>query len=252
MGIAVQSCILLNRLIPARAKRLSYVDREYTSTLRKFAWYAAYIELRGATVLDAGCGQGGRTVYYAERGCREVVGVDTDPHNIEVAAAFARKRLTPNVRFLPARLERLPFSAATFDIVFLDDVVEHLVRPILMDALRECGRVLKPGGRLCLGFPPWTAHHASHLPVRIPWCHLLFSTDTLVDVTQRITADAHLVPQFLELNRITVQEFDALVPALGFRVIHYERHMIRNHAWLGRIPRLRDYTTSEVTAVLTV
>jgi SAM-dependent methyltransferase len=256
VGIAVQSCILLNRLIPARRKacneQASYADHEYTSTVRKLGWYAGQVELRGATVLDAGCGHGGRTVYYAERGCREVIGVDAEPYNIERAAAFARKRQTRNVRFLRARLEHLPFAAATFDIVLLNDVVEHLVRPVLIDALRECGRVLKPGGRLCVDFPPWTAHHASHLPLGIPWCHLLFSTDTLVGVTQRISADARLVPQFLELNRITIQEFDALVHALGFRVIHYERRMIRNHAWLERIPGLRDYVTSEVTAVLSV
>lgn len=47
--------------------------------------------------------------------------------------------------------ERLPFAAASFDLVYSIEVFEHLHRPY--DVLKECHRVLKPGGFLVVSTP---------------------------------------------------------------------------------------------------
>ncbi|MDQ7831932.1 MAG: methyltransferase domain-containing protein [Desulfovibrionaceae bacterium] len=44
----------------------------------------------------------------------------------------------------------LPFPDAAFDAVFLSLSVEYLTRP--REVFAQCARVLKPGGRLCVGF----------------------------------------------------------------------------------------------------
>jgi SAM-dependent methyltransferase len=57
--------------------------------------------------------------------------------------------------------ENMPFPDGHFDVVFSNQVFEHLPDPAL--ALREAVRVLRPGGRLILTVPGvWPTHEAPH------------------------------------------------------------------------------------------
>ncbi len=104
-------------------------------------------DLAGRRVLDAGCGDGMLACAAAARGA-EVTGVDPDPAMLTAA----RRRATDagvSVTFLDGRIERLPFADASFDVV-----VAITVLCFVEDAaavLRECARVLRPGGHLVLG-----------------------------------------------------------------------------------------------------
>ncbi len=96
------------------------------------------------TVLDAGCGVGTNLGWMSElTGPRPVVGVDV------AEAALERCRHRP-VRAALARasVARLPFTSASFDVVLLADVLQHLMIEEETAALGELRRVLRPGGRL--------------------------------------------------------------------------------------------------------
>jgi SAM-dependent methyltransferase len=91
----------------------------------------------GQTVLDAGCGSGAFLRVAADRGA-VVSGIDAS----EALLAIARERV-PDADLTLGDLQRLPYAGDTFDAVtgfcsffFADDMVE---------ALREAGRVAKPG-----------------------------------------------------------------------------------------------------------
>ena len=262
MPLAEQICLVLNKLVPktkvvGRDSPESYSEAEYNSTSSLLQLFSRHIDLRGKTVLDAGCGLGGRTVFYAEQGCKRVVGLDLDENHIKCSNAFAAKRQVRNVEFKVGRLDAQPFEPATFDIIFLNDVVEHIDRSLLVGAFEECKRVIKIDGRICIDFPPWTSHHASHLYdyIHVPWCQLIFSTDTLVNVTKRFnpkprTGKASYIEHFLELNRLTIKEFDELVRTVGLRIVHYELRMVRDIRVFKYIPIVRKYMVSSVIAVL--
>ena len=54
-------------------------------------------------------------------------------------------------RYPDIDMHRMPFPDGSFDIVTHSDTLEHVEDPV--QALRECRRVLKPGGSLCFTVP---------------------------------------------------------------------------------------------------
>ncbi|MGZ4208912.1 MAG: class I SAM-dependent methyltransferase [Actinomycetota bacterium] len=97
--------------------------------------------VRGARVLDAGCGEGYGTDLLSGVAA-SVTGVDLEEPVIRRAAARYSR-----ARFETANLVSLPFPDASFDAVVSLQVIEHLHSP--QEFLAECARVLVPGG-LCI------------------------------------------------------------------------------------------------------
>jgi SAM-dependent methyltransferase len=90
--------------------------------------------------LDVGCGAGGTLAVLATRG--SWVGVDADP------AALGLSRRRGLAGLAGGSAEALPFRTGTFTACLCLDLLYH--RNILSEggALRECHRVLRPGGLL--------------------------------------------------------------------------------------------------------
>ena len=94
-------------------------------------------------VLDVGCGGGLATACLMQRGAR-VVGLDLSRASLHVAARQTRRPGHPEAVFICGRAETLPFTDASFDVVWCTDVLEHLAD--LPAAIAQIARVLKPGG----------------------------------------------------------------------------------------------------------
>jgi ubiquinone biosynthesis O-methyltransferase len=104
-------------------------------------------DVSGCRVLDVGCGDGELALELARRGAI-VTGIDASAAMIDAAKGRA-KRHDAEIVFEVAMAERLPFSAAQFEVVtaitilcFVDDAA-----PVF----REIARVLRPGGRFIIG-----------------------------------------------------------------------------------------------------
>ncbi|MBN2508043.1 MAG: class I SAM-dependent methyltransferase [Verrucomicrobia bacterium] len=96
---------------------------------------------QGKRLLDASAGDGHSSRLYRDGGF-EVVASNYDPSEFSVEGI-------PCVR---ADLnERWPFDDAAFDVVVLQEVIEHLENVPLV--FREARRLLKPGGCLIFSTP---------------------------------------------------------------------------------------------------
>lgn len=101
-------------------------------------------EMRGpvkgtARFLEVGCGAGGVLKAARDMGI-SAVGTEVSPE----AAEYAIQNEGFDIRI--GLLEDLKLPAKAFDIILLHDVIEHVPSP--MQLLRECARLLAPGGVL--------------------------------------------------------------------------------------------------------
>jgi ubiquinone/menaquinone biosynthesis C-methylase UbiE len=100
--------------------------------------------LPGARLLDVGTGTGHTALAFA-RGGADVVGLDMTQAMLAQAQALAAERGT-RLDAVRSYAESLPFPAGAFDAVACRYCAHHFRDNPL--AIREMGRVLRPGGRL--------------------------------------------------------------------------------------------------------
>lgn len=95
-------------------------------------------------LLDIGCG-GGRYLYRMQRHGWQVEGIDFD------AQATRRVSERYGIKTYTGDLLAASLPEASFDAITMSHAIEHLVDPAAI--LRECLRILKPGGKLILVTP---------------------------------------------------------------------------------------------------
>ena len=108
-------------------------------------WGLEQVAIRATdTVLDIGCG-GGRTVQKLAARAARVWGVDFSETSVAAARALNADAIAAGrVAIEHASVEKLPFGAATCDVVTA--VETHYYWPDLVANFREVLRVLRPGG----------------------------------------------------------------------------------------------------------
>lgn len=101
----------------------------------------------GLCVLDLASGVGDPALSIAEAigPSGRVTASDLGPGMISLAEELARKKSLSNIEFREASAESLPFADQSYDVLTCRFGVMFF--PDLAKALRECLRVLKPGGR---------------------------------------------------------------------------------------------------------
>lgn len=127
-----------------------------------YHWVVRELPLPGGVVVEAGCGEGYGGALLAAAGAALVLGLDLDEPTLRhVATRY------DDVRPARANLVHLPCRTGGVDLVVSSQVVEHLWDQDRF--VRECARVLRPGGRLVLTtpnrrtFPPGNPFHSREL-----------------------------------------------------------------------------------------
>jgi SAM-dependent methyltransferase len=157
---------------PAKIQRArEHLREEWTGEVTVAAWRKWHAQIaaftRGATealleaahlrpgmrVLDLACGVGDPALSIAQEVAPSgrVTATDLGPGMMSLAEELARKKGLTNIEFREANAESLPFTDASYDVLTCRFGIMFF--PDLAKALRECLRVLKPGGRVA--FVAW-------------------------------------------------------------------------------------------------
>jgi tocopherol O-methyltransferase len=159
-----------------------------------------------SSILDAGCGIGGSALYLAERYQARVMGITLSPVQAKrakerAAAAGLAGEAPPCADFAVVDALNTPFEDQQFDLIWSMESGEHM--PDKAAFLRECYRLLKPGGQLLMA----------------TWCHR--PTDSLAGpLTQDEQALLGQIYRLYALPYVlSLPEYGELATAAGFQSI---------------------------------
>ena len=225
----------------------------YLDYVRRFSLIGPHVR-----ILEIGCGEGGNLLPFARLGC-EVTGLDLAAGKIENAKEFFREKGAEGA-FFYADFFEFPLQDKPFDLILVHDVVEHIAPEDKQRFLERVREFLAPGGVAFFAFPAWQMPFGGHQqnctrkPLRAPWIHLLpkFLYRGLLRLFKE--PENH-VSELLDIyrSRMTVERFERLSKAAGFKVVnrtlwfinpHYKAKFglnpVRLRLGLDRIPGLRN------------
>lgn len=271
---------VLNKLIPSDAWNGASVEQtydeyflwQYKSSSRIFDCYPGF-DVRGKSVLEIGCGTGGRSSFLASLGANRVVGIDINAEEIELARKLSQQHyphLSDRLEFAVS-VENGRLDIGDFDYCVLVDCLEHVVSPPAM--MRLAHGYLKEGGKCyasCYGF---YHHRGSHTGL-LPFINVFFSDETILNVIRDRISRSDYVPCRFDssppierwrgiydlrdrpgehLNKLRVSDMEKLVKYSIFRcarmtVVGFGNHrlLLKSVDWLRHIPIYREVYHSYV------
>ncbi|WP_216618019.1 class I SAM-dependent methyltransferase [Corallococcus carmarthensis] len=125
-------------------------------------------DLRGRRVLDVGCGEGSNAVLMARFGA-EVLGIDVSPGSIALCQRRAElDGVAQRTRFTCAPLDTVELPPGSFDVIWGDGVLHHLI-PELDTVMEKLTGWAKPGALFVFSEPvclsPWLRRLRMNLPI---------------------------------------------------------------------------------------
>jgi SAM-dependent methyltransferase len=131
--------------------RDAYLGRDVDDSYERFVVSSEFAEVKrilgsrvgGASVLDLGSGTGIASAAFCAVGAARVVAVEPDP-SVEVGRGAMARLRERRFEVIDGVGESLPLPDGSMDIVYCRQVLHHARD--LDQVLRECARVLKPGG----------------------------------------------------------------------------------------------------------
>jgi SAM-dependent methyltransferase len=261
-GLGARVLVTLNRRLDRLARPHYFQEEQYSKWLAEKGavlyrqFYSKYVDLAGASILDVGCGVGGKLRAYAVAGPKRVCGIDI---NVTAVASAARPLSCYQVpcEFLAGDASRLPFADGSFDVAISDDGFDHFAEPL--DVLQEMIRVVRPRGSVLISFVPYYSNNCSHLAeyISVPWPHVLFSRNAIRGALGAIAAErasatrpADVFNVLQTLSRMTVRRF--IDELLRCRDVELVRLHLRSRAWARGLLHIAGVREPFVDAVYCV
>ena len=272
-------CMTVNKLfkLPVHPFNLNnegkktYAQWQYEKGIDTIKFYLKHNTVdemfKDKVVLDIGCGAGGKTIYYASKGVKEITGIEIlEKYRNEAENLAMNYNLQDKFKFVQGDASNMPFEDEIFDTIIMNDAMEHVDQPEMV--LRECYRVLKKNGKLYLNFPPYNHPYGAHLSdaIGIPWVHVFFSEKTLINTYKelvknlpdgaeridfRISKNQDGREYFSYINKMSIKRANNILQNSDFELEYYSEEPLRSFfKYPARMPFLKEYLVKMVVCVL--
>jgi ubiquinone/menaquinone biosynthesis C-methylase UbiE len=141
------------------------------------------------TILDMGCGSGNILIETSKK-VNKAYGADISRSALEFISKRISSEKIHNVELILSDGNSLPLKDSMFDLVISTDVIEHFEKPGKI--IRECYRLLRPGGLLFLTTP----NYSSFWPV-------METLSDMLSLTPKMAGEQHLS----KFNRKSLSRF---------------------------------------------
>jgi len=157
--------------------------------------------LPGTRLLDFGCGSGEVVKVSSDHGVRTAVGYDIIPKE-GVVTHFEEVR-----------------SKGPYDVVIVNDVLDHLVGETIKGAMEKIASVTVPFGHILVRCHPYISRTGTHLPqygINKAYAHLVlpnlegdytFFTRVPIQIYQEAFAKNHLQVDYKLFNKQVLEDF---------------------------------------------
>jgi cyclopropane fatty-acyl-phospholipid synthase-like methyltransferase len=209
--------------------------------------------ITGKDVLDFGCGTGAKDKkLLAYRPCM-ITGIDLSARAIPIAKELEAR----NLKFMNKDIKAIK-GEEKYDSIISYTAFEHISRPDMLTVLRAMYRLLRKNGNIVIVYNHYNDRFGSHLKEHIycPWPQMIFDENYLFEFwnvkharDKSCTEEAYFARDykhgvgthnagcFMNLNKFTVKEFEAVVATSGLRI---EKEIFYSRSFLCRIPLLKN------------
>jgi len=243
-GINRADSIMEQERLAVETARVRY---EYESSIDFVQTYFPnfdIINFRGKKLLEIGSFTGGALVIWMEKyGFKNGNGIDVKAIYAVAGNKFAAEK-SVRAEFTHGFAENLPYESNTFEYIFTHDVLEHVMS--VEEAINECSRVLKPGGKLFCVFPPYYQPLESHLTMatRIPALHWIFSGKILAQAYYEVLNERGRDADWYAPKSPMLESWEKLPSLNGITVAGFRRIIEKERKWIvryqGKAPILSD------------
>lgn len=189
----------------------------------------------GSRVLEIGCGEGGVLKPFMEQGAY-CVGVDLNKKRVDFAAEFLAEEVAAGkMEFLYQNVYDADFLTRfehSFDLIILKDVIEHV--PGQEQFIPYLKKLLRPGGLVFFGFPPWYMPFGGHqqlahkkLTSKLPYYHIL-PKGLYRFILKAAGESQDIIDELMEIRdtRISIERFERIVRKSGYRIAREQHYLI--------------------------
>lgn len=268
----------------AGARASTFDEEEYQEwrseeLSEQFTQFFSPHDIEGKDVLDFGCGAGDLSFCVSEYNPKSIIGLELVEEGIRLAnERLAKLQTEVDMSFrVSSSPDTVELEDESVDVILCFDVLEHVMN--IDGILSEWRRILRPGGKILIWWVPWFHPWGPHIEslVPIPWAHVFFSERVLIDTCARIRDmpeyspriwdyddDGNYLPnkwydmrELPEVNRLTIRDFEQILPNLGFSVLRREiqgfggSKFSRLSRPLSQMPFFNEYLASCVAYVIT-
>ncbi len=215
------------------------------------------VDFTALKILDFGCGHGALSLDLADKGAKEVLGIDINCSLID----FAKENLAKNYGHLSGKvsyecigLEKLQDN--NFDIIISKASFEHIIG--LERLLTEMKQKLKPGGRIVAGFGPlYNSPYGDHNRLKhpLPWSHVLLGEKHFIKKLNQKGQNIKSIHD-LGLNGYSLKRYREIfsntegLALTDFRTNVSDKASMKFFNLMTHIPFLKEYFTYNIYCIL--
>jgi SAM-dependent methyltransferase len=215
-----------------------------------FKYFSPEETVKNKSVLDFGCGVGGKDAEFLKYEPKKIVGIDLSARNLKYAKELINEENKEKLFFYKKDINS---EKEKFDLIVSFTVFEHIDKELLQEIVNQMYRVLSIGGVAIIVFNHFKDKFGTHTSEYIynPWPQMVFEDSIIygywnkkLKEDKNVTVDSYFPPEykhgigehntdcFMNLNQVTIEEFERIIQSTKFK---YERKYLYRQSFLCKL-----------------